>query len=189
MFGCFAIILLIILKNVYISLSLDINDYTNFEVILNQISTERYAIWKESIYLIKNNFWFGYGIDNLQIAAFTNIGNISRIVSRGITATHNIILQLFIDGGFFAFITFFIFVFIVLKDMGKSMWKHGLFTYDIFPYTLVLCSLIFSFLDIGIINYIEITSYIFWTHLTVVLNNKCMNKETSEPLNLSVSSQ
>lgn len=189
MISCFVIIILLILKNGYISWSLDLNDYTNFEVIVNQLSTERYAIWKESIYLIKNSFWFGYGIDNLQMVAFNNIGDISRIVARGITATHNIILQLFIDGGFFAFITFFIFVFIVLKDMGKSMWKHNLFTYHVFPYTLILCSLLFSFLDIGIINYIEITSYIFWTQLTIILNNKCINKETSECLNLSVSPQ
>ena len=155
----------------FISSSLNIDEYTKFEVILNDVSTERYAIWKESSYLISNNSFMGCGVNNLQSVAKMEIGNTSRIVIRGITATHNILIQVFIDGGFFTFLLFIIFLLNLLKDVYNLFIKNSLFSVKGFPGTLVIATLLFSFLDIGILNYLILTSYIFWTHSKVITAN------------------
>ena len=156
--------LIIFNRDILFSSSLNISDYTNVEIFLNEISTERYAIWKESIYMIGNSILLGYGINNLSSVASIQIGNFSRIVERNITATHNIFLQVFFDGGIFSFLIFTAFICFITYKIFLILRRNGMFSKKGFPCTLVIASLLFSQLDVGIINYFVITSFIFWTH-------------------------
>lgn len=167
-----AILLLSIIFLINVTGSLNVNNYSNLELALNKLSTERYAIWKESIYLIKQNFWFGYGLTNLSAIALSEIGAISRIVTRGITATHNVLIQVFIDGGIFSFLLFISFLFLLFKKIVQIVKTGNFFAEKSFVCYLVISSFLFSLLDIGIINYLQLTSFIFWTHSMIILNHK-----------------
>lgn len=159
-------------KNQLFSDSIDINQYTKCEIALNNLSTERYAIWKESLILITLNNYIGYGNGNLNIAASTLLGNNSRIRVRNITATHNIFLQILIDGGIIALLIFFLFLFILLKEVFKILRNNNLFSDEGLPSTLALTALLLTQLDVGIINYLIITSFIFWSQSKLILNSK-----------------
>ena len=159
-------------KNQLFSDSIDINQYTKCEIALNNLSTERYAIWKESLILISKNNYIGYGNGNLNIAASTLLGNNSRIRVRNITATHNIFLQILIDGGIIALLIFFLFLFILLKEVFKILRNNNLFSDEGLPSTLALTALLLTQLDVGIINYLIITSFIFWSQSKLILNSK-----------------
>ena len=159
-------------KNQLFSDSIDINQYTKCEIALNNLSTERYAIWKESLILISKNNSIGYGNGNLNIAASTLLENNSRIRVRNITATHNIFLQILIDGGIIALLIFFLFLFILLKEVFKILRNNNLFSDEGLPSTLALTALLLTQLDVGIINYLIITSFIFWSQSKLILNSK-----------------
>lgn len=156
---------------IHVSSSLDINNYSELEILVNDLSTERYAIWKESLYLFLRKPVFGYGVYNLNFAAHCYIGDYSRIVVRDITACHNIIIQLLIDGGILLFIFFGCFIFKILKGSIKILLSNNFFSKKAFPYIIIVSCLLFAMLDKGIINYIVPVSYYFWTHCTIVSKN------------------
>lgn len=167
-FFCFALI--IGNHEKLISESLKFNQYTETEVMLNKLSTERYAIWKESMYIIDHNKLLGCGVGNLQEAALKELGADSRIVVRKIHAAHNVLIQAFLDAGLPGGILLIAYLLVLFNKIFLILKEHKLFSAAGFTCTLILASFFFSLLDIGMMNHYLITSFIFWSHSSGVMN-------------------
>ncbi|MEG0826215.1 MAG: O-antigen ligase family protein [Erysipelotrichaceae bacterium] len=154
-----------------ISSSFKVEEYTKFEKIVNDMSTSRYSIWKESSALILKNPLFGYGVGSLNEAAIDMFGESSIIAERNYMNAHNFIIQILLDGGIVALLIFTYLLYKVLKRLILYITINQDEYINMISYVIIL-SVCISLLDYGIVDYLSPLSLFFWIGCSKILHYK-----------------
>lgn len=128
----------------------------NFEMIANRLTSFRYELWKEGLFLIKNNLFIGHGMNSMFEMANKYIGESSIIVQRNYNNFHNLFINILYNSGLIAFIVFIcgIIDYIAIFVRNKKR--------DIIGIGIVLCGFIISMLDIPLLYDTSAINIIWW---------------------------
>ncbi|MDX9901648.1 MAG: O-antigen ligase family protein [Aliarcobacter sp.] len=131
-----------------------------FEQLLNGQTSRRDTIWINTIYLIKQKLFFGWGVDTWQIYGLKEFAGI-----------HNITLEILFYMGFFGLFSFLIFLGLIIKEI-----------FSIKNYELL--SFIIFMLIVGQFDHSIITGKTYLATMTIlmffVFMNRIDNKEISK---------
>ena len=79
------------------------------DITLDQLSSNRITIWKNSIPIIKDNYLVGVGLDNLGLA-YNKYYHTQKV-----DKAHNVYLQILVTNGIIGFIPYMIWLFMVMQ--------------------------------------------------------------------------
>ncbi|MEG0408282.1 MAG: O-antigen ligase family protein [Bacilli bacterium] len=143
--------------------------FDSIELLLDNITSERYSIWKEIIAISGIKPFYGLGVDNLLEAAKYYIGINSTIVKHSIVNAHNVFLELLYSSGIIGLslgTLFFSNVLIICKKMDLKDKKN------LINICFVISVFIISLLDTGIFFGGPFITPVFWLFCGIVAN-KC----------------
>ncbi len=118
---------------------------------------ERFISWKAGSRMIQDNFILGVGVDNYEKYARKYAVD---FIAEGSLAPHNILVKIFAETGFFPFVAFLIFIYVLLKTKFLAILKS-----DYYWLSLV----VYANLFMGLTLSITYEKY-FWMSLALLAN-------------------